>query len=95
MPTGIIEQLQVLYGERFRSQPRLERLILATAATEQVISHKRISDISIDHSRDITIALQALVKQGLQMINSTTAMAVVLFIICRGRIYQPRIRSSV
>lgn len=44
--------------------PELERLILATVATEQVVTHNRIMEISIDHSHDLTQAFQRLVKAG-------------------------------
>lgn len=69
MPEGALEQLHALFGERFNALPRLERLILATAASEQVVTHKRVSEISVEHSHDITLALQFLVRQSLLQVN--------------------------
>ncbi|SOB77863.1 Predicted transcriptional regulator, contains HTH domain [Marinobacter sp. LV10R510-11A] len=65
MPEEIQQQLEDRFGESYRTLPRLERLILATAATEQVVSHGRISEITTDHSHDVTLALQSLVKQSM------------------------------
>jgi hypothetical protein len=65
MPEEIQQQLEELFGESYGTLPRLERLILATAATEQVVSHGRISEITTDHSHDVTLALQSLVKQSM------------------------------
>lgn len=62
MPEGVQEQLHSWFGDRYTDLPPLERLILATAVTEQVVSHARIAEISTDHSHDITLALQTLVK---------------------------------
>ncbi len=65
MPDGIQQQLQERFGDAYNALPQLERLILATAATEQVVSHGRISEITTDHSHDITVALQVLVRKGM------------------------------
>lgn len=65
MPEGVQEQLHDWFGDQFTALPPLERLILATATTEQVVSHSRIAEISTDHSHDITLALQSLVKQDM------------------------------
>lgn len=69
LPDGVLEQLEQMFGERFTCLERLERLILATAATEQVVSHARMVSITTEHSHDITIALQSLVRQGLLQVN--------------------------
>lgn len=45
------------------------RLILSTAAIEQVVSHRRVSEITTEHSHDITGALQSLVKKGMLEAN--------------------------
>lgn len=65
LPEGVLEQLQQRFGDQFNGLPRLERLILATAATEQVVSHSRICEITTSHAHDVTLALQSLVKQSL------------------------------
>jgi len=64
MPEGTLEQLQALFGDQFSMLPNLERLILATAASEQVVTHKRITEIAVEHSHDITTALQSLVRRS-------------------------------
>ncbi|MFO7832232.1 MAG: putative DNA binding domain-containing protein [Desulfuromonadaceae bacterium] len=69
MPEEIQQQLEERFGKSYSTMPRLERLILATAATEQVVSHGRISEITTDHSHDITVALQSLVKNGMLEVN--------------------------
>lgn len=69
MPEEVQQQLEERFGEAYRTLPRLGRLILATAATEQVVSHGRISEITTDHSHDITVALQSLVKNGMLEAN--------------------------
>jgi len=64
LPEGVLEQLQTMFGERFAGLTKLERLILATAATEQVVTHARMCEITADHGHDVTLSLQQLVKQG-------------------------------
>ncbi|OHZ03055.1 RNA-binding domain-containing protein [Salinicola sp. MIT1003] len=61
-PDGILNQLTDMFGEAFLHLPRFERLILATAATEQVITHTRICEITTQHARDVTATLQQLAK---------------------------------
>lgn len=69
MPEEVQEQLAERFGDAFNTLSRLERLILATAATEQTISHGRISEIATEHSRDITEALQHLVRESMLQLN--------------------------
>ncbi|MCL7421756.1 MAG: putative DNA binding domain-containing protein [Methylobacter sp.] len=69
MPAGVLDQLQEQLGDDFNALPQLERLILATAVTEQVVSHKRLTEICADHSHDITLALGVLVKKDLLVVN--------------------------
>jgi len=64
MPEGVLGELEVLVGNAFATLTQLDRVILATALTEQVVTHKRITEIAVDHSHDITTALQSLVRQG-------------------------------
>ena len=65
MPEEVQEQLHGWFGDRYATLPRLERLILATAATEQVVTHTRLTTICTDHNHDITVAFQSLVRQGM------------------------------
>ncbi|MFD2435726.1 RNA-binding domain-containing protein [Modicisalibacter luteus] len=61
-PEGILNQLTEMFGEAFLHLSKLERLILATAATEQVITHTRICEITTQHARDVTATLQQLAR---------------------------------
>lgn len=65
LPTGVMEHLQKLFPKYFNGLEELERLILATAATEQVVTHRRMMEITTEHSHDLTKAFQALSKNNL------------------------------
>jgi hypothetical protein len=64
-PEKIVNALRQSLGSQFDRLPELERLILASAATEQVITHRRMTEISTDHTHDLTLAFQHLMKEGL------------------------------
>lgn len=64
LPEGAISRLQEHFGERFSELGHLERLILATALTEQVVRHQRMAEITTEHTHDLTQAFQALTKNG-------------------------------
>ncbi len=57
-------RLRAHLGSAYDNLPELDRLILATVATEQVATHHRIMEISDDHAHDLTQAFQRLVKAG-------------------------------
>lgn len=61
-PEGVMEQLGEMFGREFTQLPKLERLILATVATEQVTSHSRVCEITTNHARDVTEAFRHLVR---------------------------------
>lgn len=63
-PLEVVESLRAQLGQDFDRFSELERLILATVASEQVVSHRRIMEISTDHAHDLTQAFQHLVKEG-------------------------------
>ncbi len=65
LPSGAIEYLQAQFGDQFDALDHLDRLILATAATEQVVSHRRMAEITTEHAHDLTLAFQSLTRQGL------------------------------
>lgn len=52
-------------GAKFSSLSPLEHLALVTAATEGMVNHGRLREISADHPTDITKMLARLVKDGL------------------------------
>jgi len=64
-PEEIVNELRHSIGDNFDHLPKLERLILASAATEEVITHRRMTEISTDHTHDLTLAFQRLMKDGL------------------------------
>ncbi|MCU7937082.1 MAG: putative DNA binding domain-containing protein [Candidatus Thiodiazotropha sp. (ex Dulcina madagascariensis)] len=64
LPPSAIEHLQALFGKKFDGLDRLQRLILATAKTEQIVSHRRMAEITTEHAHDLTLAFQALAKNG-------------------------------
>ena len=67
-PVESHEYLQERFGDGYLHLPQLERLILISAATEQVVSHGRISTLTTAHTHDISQAFKKLVKnEMLQM----------------------------
>ncbi|WDP90670.1 MAG: putative DNA binding domain-containing protein [Desulfobacter sp.] len=64
-PEKVVNELRQSIGDEFDHLPELEKLILASAATEEVISHRRMTEISTDHAHDLTLAFQRLMKEGL------------------------------
>jgi hypothetical protein len=64
-PDQIVDDLRRSIGDQFDRLPELERLILASAATEQTISHRRMTEISTEHAHDLTLAFQRLMKTKL------------------------------
>ena len=63
-PVEVVTRLRAHLGSAYDNLPELDRLILATVATEQVATHHRIMEISDDHAHDLTQAFQRLVKAG-------------------------------
>jgi predicted HTH transcriptional regulator len=64
-PDQIVDELRRTIGDQFDQLTELERLILASAATEQTISHRRMTEISTEHAHDLTLAFQRLMKTKL------------------------------
>jgi ATP-dependent DNA helicase RecG len=64
LPEEVTRRLQRQFGEGFNQLPELERLIVATAAIEQVVTHGRLRAITTGHNHDLTLALQKLVRLG-------------------------------
>lgn len=61
-PEKVMNALKASIGSRFEQLSELERLILASAATEQVVTHRRMTEVSTDHTHDLTLAFQRLMK---------------------------------
>ncbi len=70
LPEESLKMIDDLFGERFRKIPELERIILITSATEDMVNHDRIKEIASNHPKDISAALahlvheKMLIKQG-------------------------------
>jgi ATP-dependent DNA helicase RecG len=64
IPEETLDELRVLFGNKVNGLSEFERVILATAETEGVITHQRIQSISEKHPHDISQTLQYLVKEG-------------------------------
>ena len=64
-PEKVLAILRLRFGSGFDRLSQLDRLILATAATEQVVTHRRMAEISTEHAHDLTLAFQRLGKAGM------------------------------
>lgn len=62
VPKEVVAKLQTVFGSAFSALGPTERMILATAAIERVVSHPRLVDICGVHPHDLTMALKGLVK---------------------------------
>jgi predicted HTH transcriptional regulator len=69
LPEAVLASLRARFGVAFEQLDQMQRLILATAEIEQVITHQRLLEMSSDHPHDLSMALQALVRQGLLVTN--------------------------
>ncbi len=65
LPKDVIARLRAQFGAAFDGLNETDRLIVATAAIERVVSHARVAEISGLHPHDLTLALQRLVREGL------------------------------
>lgn len=65
LPADAVAELEAHLGAKFSSLPQLERLALVTVATEGMVHHGRLREISTDHSSDITKMLGRLVRDGM------------------------------
>ena len=64
LPESVIARLVAQFGAGFDGLNQAERLIVATAAIERVVSHTRVAEISGLHPHDLTLSLQRLVREG-------------------------------
>jgi hypothetical protein len=65
LPDVVLTQLRERFGKQFDALDYTERLVMATAALERVVSHNRLLEICDAHSHDLSMILSRLVKQGL------------------------------
>ena len=64
LPQTVVYDLQTKFGSKFNRLSELDRLILATAAIEGVVTHVRMQEVTTEHNHDLTLALQRLVRAG-------------------------------
>jgi ATP-dependent DNA helicase RecG len=64
LPEAIVAGLRRAFGGKFDSLGRNERLTIATAASERVVTHARVREMTALHSFDVTRLLQGLVREG-------------------------------
>src|SRR5690606_19304346 len=65
LPDHVIEQLRNRFGSQFEELDYTGRLVMATAAMERVVSHRRLLEICEAHPHDLSQLLSRLVRQGL------------------------------
>jgi ATP-dependent DNA helicase RecG len=65
LPADAVAELEAHMGAKFSGLAQLERLALVTAATEGMVHHGRLREISTDHPTDITKMLGRMVRDGL------------------------------
>lgn len=64
IPDEALKELRERFGENIQKLPEAQILALATVVTQGFVTHAVLKSISKDHSRDLTRALQSLVKEG-------------------------------
>lgn len=64
LPESVLEELHDRFGLRFDELNRGERLILATAAIEQVVNHARLIEICDLHPHDLSVCLAKLERDN-------------------------------
>lgn len=64
LPEELVAGLRRVFGGKFDSLGRNERLTVAAAASERVVTHARIREMTALHPFDITRMLQGLVQDG-------------------------------
>ncbi|MDI1309242.1 MAG: putative DNA binding domain-containing protein [Methylotenera sp.] len=64
LPEPVLAKLRDRFKQKFDALKTTERLVLATAEIERVVTHQRLLEISTDHPHDLSTCLQGLVRQG-------------------------------
>jgi predicted HTH transcriptional regulator len=84
LPTEAVAELERHLGAKFACLSQLERLTLVTAATEGMVNHARLRDISTEHPTDISKMLARLVKNDL-LVSKGAGRGMVYFLPWRDR----------
>jgi predicted HTH transcriptional regulator len=64
LPTTVVTALRKAFGAKFDALEQNERLTLAAAASERVVTHARVREMTALHPFDLTRMLQNLVRDG-------------------------------
>jgi ATP-dependent DNA helicase RecG len=78
-PKETLDDLQHRFGERLNSFNELQRLALATVCQEGSVTHSQLKGMSTEHSRDITIGLAGLIREGILESDGTGRSTVYYF----------------
>jgi ATP-dependent DNA helicase RecG len=65
VPKEVLTSLQRAFGPKFDGLEQYDRLVMAAAASEQVVTHGRVRELTGLHPFDATRLLQGLVQAGL------------------------------
>ena len=79
LPAQAVAELEAHLRTKFSSLSPIERLALVTAATESMVNHGRMREISTEHPTDITKMLARLVKDGL-LVSAGVGRGMVYFL---------------
>lgn len=61
----VLDELETRFGNKLEAFSELQRLALASVCTEGYVTHGQLKSMSVEHSRDITMGLAALVREGI------------------------------
>jgi len=64
LPAAVLTALRKVFGAKFDALGQNERLTLAAAASERVVTHARVREMTRLHPFDLTRMLQTLVREG-------------------------------
>ena len=64
-PPQALEELRRRFGKRLEKFSETQRLALATVIIEGHVTHARLKCMSVEHPRDLTLGLSALVREGI------------------------------
>lgn len=64
-PPEALDELRHRFGKRLEEFSEIQRLALATVIIEGHVTHARLKCMSVEHPRDLTLALSALVRDGI------------------------------
>ena len=91
IPDEIIEEIKVLYGEKFNLLTQTEVEILVTAFVERFVTNRRMQSLCDSHPSDLTKILQSMVERRLLLINGISGRGTKYYI---NHEYQKNLKSG-